>query len=239
MGRERWLDTWRGLAVVHMVAYHTLWDMVYLFGWDIPWFETEAAFYWEQWIAWSFILISGCCAVRSRQLFRRGVEVSALGMAVTAVTIGLGEESRIYFGILTLLGSSMLIAAGLRPLLGRIPPRMGLLCAAALFCLTYTVPQGYVGLGSLQVALPEAWYDGFPSSFIGFKAPDFYSADYFPLLPWLFLFLAGYMAGCMMKSKTSPLASLHIPIISHIGRRALSVYLIHQPVIYGMMVVCN
>lgn len=134
--RQVWLDTWRGMAVVHMVAYHVLWDLVYLFGWQIPWFETNIAFYWEQWIAWSFILVSGICAAKSRHLLRRGLELFGLGVLITAVTVWIGGDSVIYFGILTLLGSAMTVSHLLKPWLHRLPPGKTFCVTSGLFALT-------------------------------------------------------------------------------------------------------
>lgn len=234
--RMGWLDTWRGLAVVHMVAYHTLWDLVYLFGWEILWFETDAAFYWEQWIAWSFILVSGICAVRSRHLFQRGIEIFCLGCVVTVVTLVIGGDGVIHFGILSFLGAAMMLTAAARQWICKMGRRLGFLGMVLLFYLTYWVPQGYVQLGERHIFMPEVWYANLFTSFLGFKAPDFYSADYFPLLPWLFLFWAGYMMGRWMETQGDTLAVLRAePFFSGIGKRALPVYLVHQPVIYGVL----
>lgn len=240
MKRQVWLDTWRGLAVVHMVAYHILWDMVYLFGWHIPWFETEAAFYWEQWIAWSFIFISGFCAVRSRHLFWRGLEIFAMGIAITVVTLSVGGDAVIWFGILSLFGSAMVLTAAAGKCLRKCPPTPGLFAAACLFFASYTLPRGFFQLGFMELALPAHWYSGLLASFLGMKDPAFYSADYFPLFPWVFLFWAGYMAGRLVEQRR-----LHItlcekePLFSRIGRRALPVYLLHQPVAYGLLLLLS
>ncbi len=234
--RLGWLDTWRGLAVVHMVAYHTLWDLVYLFGWEISWFETDTAFYWEQWIAWSFILVSGICAARSRHLFRRGLEIFGLGSAITVVTLGVGGDAVIQFGVLSLLGASMILTAAIQTWLQRMAPSLGFGVMLVLFYLTYWVPQGFIQLFPVSLALHESWYANLFTSFLGFKAPDFYSADYFPLLPWFFLYGAGYMLGRWMRERDSlSLPSVKEPIFSRIGRKALMVYLAHQPVIYGVL----
>lgn len=240
MGRYAWIDTWRGLAVVHMVVYHVLWDMVYLFGWDIPWFETDAAFYWEQWIAWSFIFISGFCAVGSRRLFRRGMEIFAMSLGITAATSLLGGDAVIWFGILSLLGASMMIGAAGRRWLTACPSGAGVLGMACLFFSFYTLPRGFLQLGPVDVGLPESWYSGMVSTFLGLKDPDFYSADYFPLIPWLFLFLMGYMAGRWIRERALSVPMFERELVfSHIGRRALSVYLLHQPVAYGILLMLS
>ena len=42
------LDILRGLAIISMTVYHALWDIVYMFGADIPWFRTDAGFIFQQ-----------------------------------------------------------------------------------------------------------------------------------------------------------------------------------------------
>lgn len=56
------LDEIRGLALVNMVVYHAVWDLVYLFACDWDWYQSGiAAFLWQQMICRTFILLSGFC----------------------------------------------------------------------------------------------------------------------------------------------------------------------------------
>ncbi len=70
------------------------------------------------------------------------------------------------------------------------------------------------------------WLFGFPSK-------DFASADYFPLLPWFFIFFAGFFF-CRMFKTGFPAFSEKIPcpFFALVGRHALPIYILHQPVIY-------
>ena len=72
---------------------------------------------------------------------------------------------------------------------------------------------------------------------MGFTAPGFYSSDYFSLLPWYFLFAAGYFAHRLWyrQLRKSPLAAVHVPGLDWLGRHSLVVYLLHQPVLFGML----
>jgi len=233
VSRHTWLDTWRGLAVVHMVAYHTFWDLCYLFGWDIPWFNTRGAFLWEQAIAWSFIFISGLCAAGSGRLARRGVTLTMCGFIITAITAAMGEETAIYFGILSFLGAAMLVTAVVKKLLLRVPPALGFLLSGLLFYVTYHLPHSLIRFGFAEIVIPDSFYTAPILAPFGIPAFGFHSADYFPLVPWLFLFWAGAFAGRF------PLKEISLwqrePILAPIGRRSLSIYLLHQPVVYGML----
>ena len=63
MKRKRYnlLDGIRGLAILNMVAYHAIWDLVYSYGVKWDWYQSEGAYVWQQGICWTFILVSGFC----------------------------------------------------------------------------------------------------------------------------------------------------------------------------------
>ena len=64
------------------------------------------------------------------------------------------------------------------------------------------------------------------------------STDYFALLPWLFLFWAGYfLYGVVGRQRMEPLHRSVCPPLGWLGRHSLLLYLLHQPVIYGVLLV--
>ena len=71
-------------------------------------------------------------------------------------------------------------------------PAVGLAVSAVLFAVCYPVGLGWVGLGGWKLMLPQSLYANYFTAFFGFYPDWFYSTDYFGLLPWLFLFWAGY-----------------------------------------------
>ena len=46
--RSGTLDSLRGLTLVSMIAYHTCWDLVYLYGFDWGWYRSCQAYVWQQ-----------------------------------------------------------------------------------------------------------------------------------------------------------------------------------------------
>ena len=72
------------------------------------------------------------------------------------------------FGVLTFLGSAMLLTGVLEPLLKKIPPAAGLAVSAVLFALTYHLDERWLGFGGLRLALPDAWYANYFTAFFGF-----------------------------------------------------------------------
>lgn len=193
-GRYALLDELRGLDLVSMMLYHACWDMMFLFGIWMDWYAGMPGRLWQQTICWVFILLSGFCVPLGHRTLKRGAQVFAAGALVTVVTLVFMPEDRVVFGVLTFLGSAMLLTGVLEPLLKKIPPAAGLAVSAVLFALTYHLDERWLGFGGLRLALPDAWYANYFTAFFGFLPFDFYSTDYFALLPWLFLFWAGVLS---------------------------------------------
>jgi len=225
------LDELRGLDLVSMMLYHACWDMMFLFGIWMDWYAGMPGRLWQQAICWVFILLSGFCAPFGRHMLRRGVTVFAAGALVTAVTLVFMPGARVIFGVLTFLGTAMLLTGVLEPLLKKVMPAVGLAVSAVLFAVCYPV-----GFGGLRLALPDAWYANYFTAFFGFLPFDFYSTDYFALLPWLFLFWAGYyLHKAVGRRRMEPLRRPVCPALGWMGRHSLLLYLLHQPVIYGVL----
>ena len=211
-GRYALLDELRGLDLVSMMLYHGCWDLVHLFGIQADWFDSLPGHLWQQSSCWVFILLSGFCVQLRHHTLRRGAQVVGAGALVTAVTLLFMPEDRVVFGVLTLLGSAMLLTGLLEKQLRRVPPAAGFAISAVLFALTRNVSAGYLGFGSLRLWLPQTLYVNYATAYFGFYPWWFYSTDYFALLPWLFLFWAGYfLYDVVGRQRMGALASLGLP----------------------------
>ena len=233
------LDTIRGITLCSMAAYHGCWDLVFLFGQPWNWYTGPAGFVWQQSICWTFIFLSGFCLALGRHSLRRGAVVFGAGALVTAVTLVFSYDSRVIFGVLTFLGSAMLLTGLLTPLLARLPAAAGLAGGVLLFVLTREVNSGWLGFGSWHLAaLPAGLYRNLATTFLGFPMAGFYSTDYFSLLPWLFLFWAGYFTCRALRGRCGgrlpAWMGRGLAPFSWLGRHSLLVYLVHQPVLYGV-----
>lgn len=152
-GRYALLDELRGLDLVSMMLYHACWDMMFLFGIWMDWYAGMPGRLWQQAICWVFILLSGFCVPLGHRTLKRGAQVFAAGALVTVVTLVFMPEDRVVFGVLTFLGSAMLLTGVLEPLLKKIPPAAGLAVSAVLFALTYHLDERWLGFGGLRLAL--------------------------------------------------------------------------------------
>jgi uncharacterized membrane protein len=234
--RYRLLDELRGLTFISMCLYHASWDIVYLFGKQWNWYVGLQGRLWQQSIGWTFIILSGFCAALGRHWLRRSATVLAGGAVVSLVTLLVMPESAVRFGVLTFLGSAMLLTGMLKSVQQRIPAALGLAGTLFLFWMTYSLEYGRLGAGALTLRVPGVLYANYLTAYLGFPQADFYSTDYYPLFPWLFLF----WAGCFLyqaigeKAKKILYASVCKPL-GWVGRHTLPLYLLHQPVIYGIL----
>lgn len=176
--RSGTLDSLRGLTLFSMIAYHLCWDLVYLRGLPWAWYNGFWAYIWQQSICCTFILLSGYCCQASRHPIRRGAISFCGGAAVSLVTLVVMPEEPVRFGVLTFLGTAALLTVPLRPLLARIPPRLGLILSFSLFLLARDVNHGYLGFAWVPLLrLPRGWYTNLATAGLGFPAPTFASLD--------------------------------------------------------------
>ncbi len=236
MERRRYqvLDTIRGLALVSMILYHASWDMVYMFGADWPWYHGFAAHVWQQSICWTFILLSGYCWSLGRRQLRRGLTVFLCGALITAVTWFFMPGNLVYCGVLTLLGASSMLLVPLAPALERVPARAGAAGSFLLFLVTRDVNAGFLGFEGMRfAALPAGLYRDHLTALPGFPPADFFSTDYFSLFPWFFLFLTGWFLFRLRPEEVREIR--RVPLVTAMGRHSLLIYMLHQPVVYGLL----
>ena len=246
------LDTLRGLTLVSMIIYHACWDLVWIFGVDWAWYRSQGAYIWQQSICWTFILLSGYCFHLGRHHLRHGGTVFICGGLVTLVTVVFMPENRIFFGVLSLLGSAALLTVPMDKVFRRIPGNTGAVCTFLCFALTRHISGGFAGLrGVFTVPLPAVLYRNDLTACVGFPPPDFRSTDYFPLIPWIFLFWTGYFlfsargisAPSTQNDDSGEFAlkvlQWNVAPLAWMGRHSLLIYLLHQPVVYAVLTLWN
>lgn len=242
--RYKIIDEIRGITLISMILYHGIWDLVYIFEWNLEWFRGQGAYLWQQSICWMFILLSGFCWSLGRKKCKRGLIVFGAGILISAATILIMPKERIIFGILTLLGSCMLLMIPLEQILKKIKPEIGIVGSILLFVGVRNINKGYLGIQEIFVwNLPSEWYYNYATTYLGFPTDTFFSTDYFSLFPWLFLFVAGYYVYRLLDKRKKMEVLLNVktmfPPLEKIGQNSLLIYLGHQPVIYGILMIVN
>ncbi len=230
------IDALRGFALLAMLSYHLFYDIVVIFGGDYAAALSPPAVAWSRLAGVMFVLISGVSLNLSHHAVGRGVRLCLLAFVVTAVTYFAVPSQAVYFGVLGLLGASMIICQKLRPLLNRCNPFAGAAASLALFAVTFGVPKHYLGFFDVPVIrLPDALYGWRALSFLGFPDPGLRSSDYYPLIPWLFLFLCGYFLWRVIRALNAErFFTIKIAPLCFLGRHTLIIYIIHQPLLYGL-----
>jgi len=231
------LDTVRGVMVIYMIYYHTLFDLGFMFGKDWARRHFDAQPFSQMIIGCTFVFIAGLTIRFSRNPALHGAKLLLIASVVSLVTAFFFPGSGIFFGVLHLMAVCMMVYAVIGGVVQRIHWLPGVLISLALYVCTYWVPDGFFGIkGLFELPVPEVLAAGSRLYPFGFVGADFSSVDFYPLLPWLFLFLCGCFAGRFLERDRlpEPLFRDHCPPLTFIGRHSLPIYVIHQPVIYGL-----
>lgn len=94
----------------------------------------------------------------------------------------------------------------------------------------------YALLEKLKVTMPAVLLAAFMAGYFQMtRFPQWPSADYFPLLPWAFLFFFGVLLGDPIRQGKFPrwFYRFRMPFLPAAGRHTLLIYLVHQPVLLG------
>ena len=171
-----------------------------------------------------FIFLSGLSSQLSRSNIKRGLKVFAIAIALTLVTSLPFIDMPIRFGVLHLLGFCMVFYGLTRKMWDKIPRVLAPLVYIALLV------GSALAIKLIQIDSDYLWM-------FGWLQPGFYSADYFPIFPWLFVFLLGTWAGFYIVEHKLPdwFYEKRIAFFPAVGKKALIIYIIHQPVLYGLV----
>lgn len=226
-GRLLWLDGARTLALLGMIVFHFARDLE-IFGVLAAGTTTVGGwFVFARLIAGSFLFIAGLSFVlahrngfRARAWARRLCVILFAAGLVSAATFVTFPQSFIYFGILHAIGFASVI---------------GLIFLSVPFWLT--------GLSALAVAvigsvLTEPLFQSVWLAWTGLSATVRPSLDFIPVIPWLGAFLFG-MAVAQRFPLAEPGAAIRAPapirVVTWPGRHSLAVYLLHQPILLGLI----
>lgn len=201
-----------------MVLVHLIYDLTQIFN-ILPRGGTPLFLLIKNNGSLAFFLLSGICATLGTRELKRGALVFCCGLLVSAATGIFSPATPIRFGVLHCLGLCMLLWHPLKK-----QPTPLLAASGAVMAL--------LGLGFSGLHVENPWL--YP---LGLTTHDFYSADFFPLLPYLGYFLLGTVLGRRLYSQRCsllPRVNTRNPIIRFLllcGRHSLVIYLLHQPVL--------
>jgi len=226
------IDILRGIALLMMVVFHTVFDLSY-FG--IRSIEVSAGFwrYFALATAFLFLLIAGLslsisdaraaartpdAAGRFLRTLKRGLFIFSLGLLVTFATWIFLGEGYVIFGILHLIGVSLILGwFFLR--FGKWNILLGIVWITA----------GLAAVAQVRGPISLVWLGMYPAGFT--------SVDYTPLFPWFGVVLLGIGTGSLLYPggkrfwKIPDFSNPAEKAVAFLGRHTLILYLVHQPVI--------
>ena len=227
------IDLIRGIAVVAMIAYHFSWDLL---DYNLITVDVVNDPAWRSFahaIAGTFLALVGFnLALAHRNGIRPGPYFRRLGILVAAaVAVSLGThwfmpDAFVFFGILHMIAAASVLAL---PFL-RAPA--WLTVSAAFICL------------AAPSLFSSDFFDARPLLWIGLSAHVVPTVDYVPVLPWFSVVLAGVAAaqllfdfgGEQLLARFQPAALGWRPLL-FAGRWSLPIYLVHQPLLIGVVTV--
>jgi uncharacterized membrane protein len=160
---------------------------------------------------------------RQRKFIIRGLYIFGGGMLVTLGTWLYLRQGYVIFGVLHCIGVSTILAY---PLIRRrvYPLILGIICVVIGVFL------------QLMVVVDFPWL-----LWLGLIPSNFYTVDYFPLLPWFGVILIGIFIGNSLyqnnkrQFKIKDLSQvLAVRGVCFLGRHSLIIYLLHQPIIVAL-----
>ena len=227
------IDALRGFAISLMVIHHALYNSAAFL--DAPWwiYNNPVFVVLQAFFVGVFIIISGVSSRFSRGNIERGSIVFVIAMVITYVTVRM--EMPIYFGILHLLGFLMIFYGLTRKLWDNIPRKIApfiyiTLISASILARIFLSPR------SDNPVLSDLF------SVLGWYQPGFVNFDKQVILPWIFVFLFGTWAGEYIREGRFPkwFYEKTFPFFPFVGRNALLIYVLHQPILFGItMIIAN
>ena len=229
------IDALRGLANVWMTLFHFCFDLNH-FGWLRQDFYNDPFWTWQRSAIVSlFLLCAGlgqAVAVDQRQdarrFWKRWAQVAACAVLVSIGSWFVFPRTFIYFGVLHGI-ALMLIVVRFTSGWGR-----WLWVAGALAIgMKVAAEQAHALWPALDVLNTR------PLNWLGLVSRKPHTEDYVPLVPWLGVMWWGMAAGQWLLRHRR--AALQRPIpraaapLAWLGRWSLSWYMLHQPILFGIL----
>lgn len=212
------LDFFRGVALIFMIYYHLVYDLKFIYDYPIS-LSYNINYYIGKISVILFMLITGISCTLSNNNTKRAIKILIVAGLITVFTHGVDIffdlDLGIKFGILHFLGISILFYSFLKKL-----DKASLILLGTLLII--------VGRFTSRIIVSHDWF-----FFLGMKTDSFISSDYYPLIPWLGVFIYGIVLGKLLYKQKRSIFKFSLPnnLISSMGQKTFLIYILHQPII--------
>jgi uncharacterized membrane protein len=232
------LDALRGLAMVWMTAFHFSFDLNHL-GYLRQNFYTDPFWTWQRvCIVSLFVFCAGASQAvalhqgqRWPRFWRRWAQVAGCALLVSAGSYLMFPKSWIYFGVLHGI-ALMLIIVRLSAGWGAWLWLLGSLAIATKFIAASAINTP--ATSGFSIYFNSNWLN-----WLGFITRKPITEDYVPLVPWLGVMWWGMAAGQWVLAHRAQWLRGALPRAAQplalLGRWSLSYYMLHQPVLIGLL----
>jgi len=232
------IDFLRGFAIILMIFFHILYDLNFFLITDFRLYS-GIILYIARLSAAIFVVLAGVSLslsysrVKNRlqaneivlKFLKRGCKTIFLGIIISIITWFYIPRGFVVFGILHFIGASIILSLIfiryrlLNIIFGILFIILGLYLRLFTFDLNFLIPFGFI-----------------PN--------NFWTIDYFPLLPWFGLILFGISIGNIIypnKNRKFEMMdrskNIVIKSFCFLGRNSLLIYFLHQPIIIGLIII--
>ncbi len=227
------IDALRGVAILLMIAFHLMFDLQAFYDLQL---SEKAIMFWRiigMSAALLFFLLFGISSVFAFKKYhhhfwkyslKRGLVLLFFALCISLFSIFGNMMAPIYFGVLHFLALSALLV----PLFIRFV-KFNLLFA--LICVLVGMLLKIIEIKNILL-LPLGEYNLQTAT-----------ADYYPLFPWFAVVLIGVASGNLLqRHKILPIIKSPFAVIQpllFLGKHSLVIYLVHQPLLMGLLWITN
>jgi uncharacterized membrane protein len=229
------IDALRGVAIVWMTLFHFCFDLNW-FGWIRQDFYNDPFWTGQRTMIVSLFLfcagLGQAVAFEQAQtwprFWRRWAQVAGCAVLVTIGSWFMFPKSFIYFGVLHGIAIMLIVVRG-----SADQGRALWIAGAVAIAMKWVAAWAIAEWPALDFLNGKAW------NWLGLVSRKPITEDYVPLIPWLGVMWWGMAAGQWLLSRHRALVAMRMPKatapLSWMGRWSLSWYMVHQPVMIGVL----
>jgi len=227
--RIHWIDSLKGFAILSMILYHFTFNLNLLNIYPIDIYSGLWVIL-ARFIQFTFLTAVGISIYISyakyqdyskflKRQFRRSAILLGIAMGITLVTFFVYPQGYIKFGVLHLIS--------IASILGALLIRYNFLM---IFLIFISLILGNI-FSQITLNTPMLMP-------LGIMYQNFYSLDYFPIFPWISLIFTGIVLARLMENLKLLKNFNFLPRFKWLegaGKRSLIIYLVHQPILLGLI----